>query len=1344
MKFKSSHSDAWHKSINETVGQRTTTDADFPWTALENHTGYYLQKKGKLSAEQVDQYLLALIKKYPCKEVAIAACAEKLSSHSIRNLLRNDLRVEVDLEGAGPVQVQEVQGYFKTIIAANHVNAEAVSDFEAHLARYLLHYSTATTTEPERAPAQWVCKVLHLLHAPSAPDILLQDEIHRLASTLCSGFATQLKDLRHENKWSEAKESVGWLTTAFITANPSRNLLLDTLLPAWRAWAAWRPHIPRLRNWKSHALCSYASLHDLLALEEPDFVSVEGSEQATLRDGLIVQASSSSQPLLQWGSSHLTFGRNPFRELESVNGIFGRLMTVIDSACSSCINYKSLLAHLCCDNVISNEGLQTLESVRFLNNSALTSIMLQALTVPKRNLGQEIQEVRKLLPVFEDLRPLGLRNKMQSYVAERTSTYIRELRNTLLIQLGIGSPLLDDAVKLLAFTLELQKYTWLLVKLDASVQRLVASGPSSIETIKTLDAVIDFAKNAMASTCPTLLGQIISYYNIWLMPSPSVDPNVPELINNLIDLWHQRFDEYSRELSLLIADLPLYTVRFRCDCLRDMTSFGMDWIKSALEALHLHDGNADLGCFPLIKLLASEPRPDILERWGKVLSFVIEKQSERLLQHAVTHLETAKWLELLSDIRAVYDSSGMIKQRQFPGLLCRELHNWSQQLVQYLPEMTHLESVLKNKSAMRLLLSGNINTKNTYLLQVLGHVKNNESEFRGQLIYLIIELLSTANAERVEGVLSVVSKASDDGAKACLRVIESFHNASSGSGMAEVILASILRVGNISVADRLALRDVAALFGITLADEEYPSAKSMKEVAENLYKQYQNLMSEARRLESLRLSLRTVDPKRVSKLLVRLHIEAPSVADDTLASLPPSLCSLVAKASKNELELQFPATSLTKLQRFAIGAGDADNFLVRLTLNESGKPIKFCVHLSNESTHQTSEPTFQEKDHTSWELFRGNRPPYEQYCHGRPNRGVYQFSRILWHHLRRDFISLEQTHAYVTSKLSKFGQGCMVCGRGQLQLRRVTICRSPSCQTTFSKAHVEIQLAELWHDPPVMDLLLSMIHATSSTGKADLLTFCSAADASAVVSMLDDLPTIATLADDLKLYLSTHKQENCLAQTLAVYRHTSLLGRMIFGDRPSNYGLLESVVLGVCSSYHGFLISATGPQRIPSFGNDQFLLANMDPDLELAFSRHMPTPQSPSNILFHGTSLDRLHAILCQGLRVQSGTALQRHGAVYGSGIYMADEPRVAWGYATVSSGGWKSSKLKDMKVLLGCELAGSKPQSPMGGIYVIDDPTRLAVRYIFLLRGSASMPAAKDVRMPMASVFQGLRSGTM
>ena len=581
----------------------------------------------------------------------------------------------------------------------------------------------------------------------------------------------------------------------------------------------------------------------------------------------------------------------------------------------------------------------------------------------------------------------------------------------------------------------------------------------------------------------------------------------------------------------------------------------------------------------------------------------------------------------------------------------------------------------------------------------------------------IMELLSFASVEHIEDVLSVVLKASRDGAKACLHVLESMQHVSS---MTEVMLATGLRAAA-SVVDHHALMKVARLFGVTLNAEEYPSASSLTEAADSLHKQYLNLITEAQRLESLRLSLQTVAPKDIAYILVKLQIEAPSIVDDALASLSPSLGTLVAKISTNKLELQFPATDLTKLQRFAIGASDTESFLVRLAFDHGGKPTAFCVHLSADSI------THRNDDHTPWEVFRGHRPPYEKYCHGLPNRGVYQLSRIMWYHLRHNFISVEQTYAYMTRKLSKFGQGCVACGRGQFRLRRATICPSPPCKNNFSKAHIRIQMAELWQDPPVMDLLLSMIYATASTGSLDLQTICSASDGPAVVSMLDSLPKIATMAKDLELGVDAYGNEHGLSQTLGAY-----------GPESSDFALLGSVVLRVCSSYHGFLISATGPYRIPSFGSHQFLLANMAPDLELAFSRHMPTPQSPSNILFHGTSLDRLYAILCQGLRAQSGTALERHGTRYGPGIYMADEPSVAFGYATVSTGGWKSSKLKGMEVLLGCELAGSKPQAPSQGIYVVTDPTRLAVRYIFLLPSAASMPAAKDVRLPMDSVFLG------
>ena len=176
------------------------------------------------------------------------------------------------------------------------------------------------------------------------------------------------------------------------------------------------------------------------------------------------------------------------------------------------------------------------------------------------------------------------------------------------------------------------------------------------------------------------------------------------------------------------------------------------------------------------------------------------------------------------------------------------------------------------------------------------------------------------------------------------------------------------------------------------------------------------------------------------------------------------------------------------------------------------------------------------KGHTPWEVFRGNnRPPHEQYCGGRPNLGAYQVSQILSRHLRHDFSSLEQSHNYLSSKLSVFGQGCAVCGQGHRRLRRATICPSLSCQNTFYKAPTQIQLAELWQDPPVVDLLLSMIHATASSGKLELLIHCPAKKASAVVSMLDGLPTIPVLAEHLKAYLDVHGNDFRLAQALVSY-----------------------------------------------------------------------------------------------------------------------------------------------------------------------------------------------------------------
>ena len=891
----------------------------------------------------------------------------------------------------------------------------------------------------------------------------------------------------------------------------------------------------------------------------------------------------------------------------------------MDYACLAGQEYTALLVHFCVGKTVSNEALQILEGVQILGKPVFTTVVLQAFTLPKQNVSQEIKDIRQLLPALGDSHVRGLREQVKLYVVDHFSNHVRELQSAFLVELSAGNPWNDAAIELLTFTHGLHEETWLLVELDHSIQQFIISGPPLI-TIETLGIIRNCIGSATTAMLTPLLSQVDAYCKARLMPDCAVDSQVRELIEALIDLWQQHLDWNYRELALLIANFVKVTSQFRCKCLKDITTLTLPRVISTLEALKFPNGDLELGVFTLIKLLASEDRLESVICWRRVLLFTIENQHEALLHHALTQQTPKIWLELLGNIRVIYKGSDVIRERGYPKFLSLELHTWSQQIQIYLPTLMRLKSVLKHGPAMQMLLLGSAASKNGKLLRVLHLIKNSQPSCRERLMDNIIVLLCGANVDDIEDALSAVSKASSRGIEACLAFIHSKRLGS--ASFTEVLLASKLRAGDISEPDRLTLMEVSRLSKIGLDAEGNVNTASLKEVTRRLHEEYLKLITEAQRLENLRLSLEAVAPQDVSELLLRLHIEAPTFVEDTLASLPPSLGSIVERVSKDVIELHFPATKLTKLQRFAIGAGDDESFLIRLTLRHDAVPIKFCIHLSNESKDEANSKTSSTgKGHTPWEIFRGNRPPHEQYCRGRSNRGVYQLSRILWRHLRHNFESLEKTHKHVTSKLSTFGQGCVVYGIGQRRLRRATTCPSPSCQSTFLEAHIEIQLAEIWQDPSVMDLLLTMIYAAALTGKMDLLANCPTSNAPVVVGMLDNLPPIPTLAKHLKSCLNVSGKNFRLAQALVGYCNPI-----------TNSPGLADGLLWACSSYGGFLVSATGSQRIPSFGNNQFLLANAAPDLEIAFSRHMPTPNATSWILFHGTSLDRLHAIFSQGM----------------------------------------------------------------------------------------------------------------
>jgi hypothetical protein len=148
-------------------------------------------------------------------------------------------------------------------------------------------------------------------------------------------------------------------------------------------------------------------------------------------------------------------------------------------------------------------------------------------------------------------------------------------------------------------------------------------------------------------------------------------------------------------------------------------------------------------------------------------------------------------------------------------------------------------------------------------------------------------------------------------------------------------------------------------------------------------------------------------------------------------------------------------------------------------------------------------------------------------------------------------------------------------------------------------------------------------------------------------------------------------------------------------------------------------------------GFHQFILANAAPELEREFA----TSQARQ---LHGTSLDRFHATISQGLGICSGTPLQRHGATSGRGIYLAEEPVTACSYATQGTG-WTNSAFPRVRVLLGCEVVNMQSSN---GICVVTNPRMVMVRFIFLLEPAAAAPLAAHITPPMMSVFASLWSG--
>jgi hypothetical protein len=122
------------------------------------------------------------------------------------------------------------------------------------------------------------------------------------------------------------------------------------------------------------------------------------------------------------------------------------------------------------------------------------------------------------------------------------------------------------------------------------------------------------------------------------------------------------------------------------------------------------------------------------------------------------------------------------------------------------------------------------------------------------------------------------------------------------------------------------------------------------------------------------------------------------------------------------------------------------------------------------------------------------------------------------------------------------------------------------------------------------------------TGKLDLLVDCPFSHTPTVLEMLQRLPAVVTL--------KTHLTSSLNVPGKNLQLNTSLMG-YYYGS-----SLLAGGLVWACNSYSGFLVSALGQLKIPSFINNQFLLANASPDLKTAFANTWQPLNSPPRLCY--------------------------------------------------------------------------------------------------------------------------------
>jgi hypothetical protein len=879
----------------------------------------------------------------------------------------------------------------------------------------------------------------------------------------------------------------------------------------------------------------------------------------------------------------------------------------------------------------------------------------------------------------------------------------------------------------------------------------------------------------------SLQDHVEAYCKDYILGQETMSQRAQNVVDSMMHVWKNtskpHTDTDRRNLAIILTKSAGTYSSLCCRCLANIafTSLSITSVTHLSGILRKSKTNLNEAIVDLTNLLAKDA--SWAQCWTDLLHLWLSRQCQSgtfkgddVLEHSLQTMDIGQWIRFMYRIERLFvcrqDSSTAIPSILDPALLA-----WKSILVVYTDVLVHLEAVLgQGSEPLRCFVT--CRAWADQLIAILLFLARAEEKPVEVLMEKVVGKMSEKKDTimNIKDCLQDLAIATPEALEICWRVWETKHDGLEILGLpetakneeaskdvvvrkavpksavcsatdqgkirapptiatksatrravpvavVEIMVAGWIQSDSISKSDKNAVASVAGVLELCERSSAETWNSKLNE-ATRFWEGIENeILAEAARLESLTKGLRAKDPKGTALLLQELGIPGNSLLDDEMENLPPGLVDTVERVGEDEVEISFPLGHFTDLQRQAMGIPVmANSFLLRLNIPASDTQSPgFCTHYDNDTDLDTL-------DHITWPCSPNTKVPRDTICKTPQTAFAWQLQHIIHAYLGIENMSIADLHKRVRSKMSSLGQTCVSCdtlihASPTAQIRRSVPCQILDCTRLWYALPLDVRIPEIRIDIYVVDLMLTSVHAAAMSGRPELLPACPIRNMETIKAILKSLPSLRIIshAANISAVLSSYHKD------------------------------AEVLISWACVHHRGYIASAQGLCKVPNMpvGTHQFVLANAGPRLESDFLNKFPTRNAKTSVLFHGTTFDRLPAILAQGLKVCSGTSLQRTGAAHGKGIYMAEEPVTSLTYSAQATS-WRNSGLANMRLLLGCEVVVGAGRSVSSGIHLVTDEMGVMVRYIFLLTGGVSAPIANHVVPAMASGMNALRTGAV